>query len=412
MCRGGFICFDLQGLKKLGSLPPGFFRGQSQLEQMDFIGSTALGNDQRLPNDFFNGLTSLETLELSLYSQGGVQTLPNMDDLTALTSITLYASKLHMNDNESEAQFDGLVSAETINLAGNALTRVPSLKNLTSLRSLWLQGNRITKIFAGDFAGAVKLVVISLGGNIITSVAPNAFARLTYLRVTPQQFNATNFDGTPYQDAYGVGVWPHISKHGHFGGNESWAQTPISFSPNPVECLWVGPNVNDLNCSRCVLGYEIISEDNATCAKPKFKPKRGWGESKEYSQLQLQLKDTRSKVVNNSSGTSTFTLETGQKYTVPASENMNILSQKEVMFVGYKQPYSKIKYELDFSLGANVDIGCDTSVVGNGAGDPNIPKSNFAHPHSMLEMSFHWPVYHKLCYEYNYCLTVTAPHFL
>ena len=59
-------------------------------------------------------------------------------------------------------------------------------------------------------------------------------------------------------------------------------------------------------------------------------------------------------------------------------------------FVGYKQPYSRIRYELDFSLGAEVDLGCGTAVVGNGAGDKNIPKDVFAHPLSMKQMSYQW----------------------
>lgn len=57
----------------------------------------------------------------------------------------------------------------------------------------------------------------------------------------------------------------------------------------------------------------------------------------------------------------------------------------------YAQPYSRITYELDFSLGAEVDLGCGTAVVGNGAGDANIPKSVYAHPLSMQAMSFQFP---------------------
>jgi len=37
-----------------------------------------------------------------------------------------------------------------------------------------------------------------------------------------------------------------------------------------------------------------------------------------------------------------------------------------------------------------VDIGCGTSVVGNGALDGLIRKDVFTHPHSMHEFSYQW----------------------
>jgi len=38
------------------------------------------------------------------------------------------------------------------------LTRVPSLRNMRSLRALWLVSNKITLIAPGDFEGATQLV--------------------------------------------------------------------------------------------------------------------------------------------------------------------------------------------------------------------------------------------------------------
>ena len=128
-------------------------------------------------------------------------------------------------------------------------------------------------------------------------------------------------------------------------------------------------------------------DGDAACDKPEFRPYRGWQGSKERARLQLQ--DTRGAAVkiDNGTGTTVVTLLTDQTYTIKAPK---LLQQKDDMFVGYKQPYSKIKYELDFLLGAEVDIGCGTSVVGNGAVDENIPKSVYAHPLSMQEYSFQW----------------------
>lgn len=47
-------------------------------------------------------------------------------------------------------------------------------------------------------------------------------------------------------------------------------------------------------------------------------------------------------------------------------------------------------YELDFSLGAEVDLGCGTAVVGDATNDGNVPKSQTRHPLSMFEFSYQW----------------------
>jgi len=55
-----------------------------------------------------------------------------------------------MTDQESEKKFDGLVSAVDVGLEENLLTRVPSLKNMRSLKALWLESNKITRIAPGN----------------------------------------------------------------------------------------------------------------------------------------------------------------------------------------------------------------------------------------------------------------------
>ena len=55
-----------------------------------------------------------------------------------------------MTDPEIEAKFDNLVSAYELILEGNLLTRVPSVKNMRSLRALWLESNKITRIAPGN----------------------------------------------------------------------------------------------------------------------------------------------------------------------------------------------------------------------------------------------------------------------
>jgi len=201
------VKFDGQYLTNLKTLPARFFSGQTQLKVLNLRGSTNLGaqEDTRLPDGLFQGLTSLEdlTLENCQYKH-----LPDMSGLTALkTFFSPSGGQLHMSDEESESKFDGLVSTEAVALTDQSLTRVPSIKNMKSLVSLWLESNKITKIFPGDFEGATRLTVLTLGGNKIVSVAAAAFVNLAVFRVKPEELNLTKSDGTPFQDQYGIGAY-------------------------------------------------------------------------------------------------------------------------------------------------------------------------------------------------------------
>jgi len=76
----------------------------------------------------------------------------------------------------------------------------------------------------------------------------------------------------------------------------------------------------------------------------------------------------------------------GHTYRIPPPA----LVPKERKFAGYEQPYSKIHYELDFSLGADVDLGCGTAVVGDTSADAAILKSVQRHPLSRHVMGYQW----------------------
>ena len=142
--------------------------------------------------------------------------------------------------------------------------------------------------------------------------------------------------------------------------------------------------MSDFNCTFCISGYEAKSTDDATCIVPaNFKPRRGWEGSLE--QLQLRLLNTSGRAVKPDPDTGVAVLLKGYAYTVSPPP----LIPKENEFVGYAQPGAHIQYELDFSLGAEVDIGCGTFAVGDGTHDPVTPKE-FAlrSPLSMHEFSF------------------------
>lgn len=287
--------------------------------QVYFDGSTNLGAEQQLPDDLFKGLTSLTYLSTP---ECRFQKLPNMDDLAALKYLHTNGGQFHVSTNESASKFDRLISVDNLNLENNFLARVPSVKNMGNLTTLWLASNQITTIFPGDFSGAKRLVQLGLGGNRITSVAFEAFINLEAFRVQPNKFNPQHADGTPYTYIYGIPLWPHTGL-GYFGGNQTWSLPPIIFAPNPVQCLWVGPLVSDFNCSHCALGYEAASADNATCIKPVF---RGSAE-----RAQLQLRDSQGAAVKDDANTGTLTLLTDRAYTIRAPK---LLEQKGKMFVG------------------------------------------------------------------------------
>ena len=123
--------------------------------------------------------------------------------MQALLHLYSYQNQLH---EVSESQFDGLVSVEFVTFETNHFPRVPGLRNMRSLRSLLLLSNKITMIAPGDFAGATRLVLLSLAGNSIVSVATEAFANLAATRVKPLEFDPKNADGSQFTTGVGIGA--------------------------------------------------------------------------------------------------------------------------------------------------------------------------------------------------------------
>ena len=219
--------------------------------------------------------------------------------------------------------------------------------------------------------------------NRIVSIAKGAFFPAYALQATPAEFAQNNANWT---DSHGIGLWLHEPGHSYFGGSNSgqdWKNLPLLLAPNPVKCEWVGPNVSSVDCSFCDLGYETVSESNTTCVQPEFRPYRKWGHQE---QAQLKLQDERDFSAARDKGTGRTVLHANRTYTIAAPA----LEPKEDKFAGYAQPFTKIHYELDFLRGAEVDIGCGTSVVGDATNDTQVPKSDYAHPNSCREVSYQW----------------------
>lgn len=165
---------------------------------------------------------------------------------------------------------------------------------------------------------------------------------------------------------------------------------PIELAPNPTVCTWKGPLVSDLICNQCALGYETTSPTNATCVKPEsFRPHKAWPSSPEKARLKIfNMHNVAVDGPKDGFGESVPELLTGQEYTVPAPS----LEPKEQKFAGYAQPYTKIRYELDWTQGAEVDVGCGTAVVGDATITPmHTSKSMFTDPMSQYKWQYQWP---------------------
>ena len=332
------ISLEVSG--NLETLPPAFFKGQGLLAKLVMSNSARLGAKQ-LPEQLFRGLWSL--VELNLGDCPSVASLPNLDDLTALTDLTAYADgngggSIQLNEADSATKFNRLAALDVLLMVGQSLVSVPNLYGLASLTALYLKSNAITSIAQGAFAGAPQLVMLLLGNNLITHVAPGAFNSLASLRVLAADFAPMLPDGQPWHSPLvGAGMWLH-SGTGYFGPPEEFAFRPISFSPNPTRCEWVGPNVSSFDCSSCMLGFETAGPDNATCVMPVFRPYRAWAAN--YSRLRLQGpgalgNDEKghmfgSGAITEPSASNVPRLLTGHTYTMPAP----LLEPKQQTFVG------------------------------------------------------------------------------
>ena len=177
------------------------------------LGSVNLGSQERLPNGLFEGLTNLAELDLA---ECRCRRIPNMDDLTALTTWRGINMDFHMEvegeESESATKFDHLVSATSLTLESNSLVRVPSVKNMAKLQTLGLSSNKITMLAPGDLFGATSLVHFGLSNNLIVSVAPEAFVDLASFRVAPEAFNPKDADGSPVRPINGIGLWLHTGQ--------------------------------------------------------------------------------------------------------------------------------------------------------------------------------------------------------
>ena len=188
------------------SLQSGDFAGLTGLEYLSLHNNNpeSSGRTLTLPADIFDGLTSLEELDLG---QNVIQSLPTgvFDDLTALT-------RLHLGDGDiasvSANVFSSLSNLEWLSLSSSAptlpagifdgLTKLTVLRlgtfrigffgmtsirsdlfdELTALESLTLQGHNLSTLPADIFDNLARLTELIIGANGLTSLPAGIFDNL------------------------------------------------------------------------------------------------------------------------------------------------------------------------------------------------------------------------------------------
>ena len=193
---------------RVRTLASGDFAGLTGLRILDLSRANrrATGRTLTLPADIFDGLTSLEELDLA---ENHIPSLPAgvFDDLTALTELNcelcFFASvpantfsgparlqELRLDiaaDTLPAGIFDGLTALTTLKLSGDApdpsLTsiRADIFDDLTALETLEISDHALTTLPADIFDNLTRLTTLYLNFNTFTSLPAGLFDRLTGL---------------------------------------------------------------------------------------------------------------------------------------------------------------------------------------------------------------------------------------
>ena len=190
------------------TLPADIFDGLASLEELD-LGRNVI---QSLPTGVFDDLTALTDLNLvggdivsvsanvfsrlsnleSLYLTSTAPTLPAgiFDGLTKLTELQLGSPSADFSGMTSIRSdlFDELTALESLRLEGHNLSMLPAdiLDNLARLTTLIIGDNGLTSLPAGIFNNLAGLTTLAVVGEAFSSLPPGIFdnlPRLTFLRL-------------------------------------------------------------------------------------------------------------------------------------------------------------------------------------------------------------------------------------
>lgn len=157
------------------SLQSGDFDGLSSLRSLDisYVARDAETDTRSLPEDIFDGLDSLEILNLNANE---LTSLPEdiFDGLSELTRLNLTSNDLTALPEDI---FDGLTSLDTLKLGYNELSSLPAdiFDGLGSLSALWLYFNDLTSLPSDIFDGLSSLTLLHLDGNELSSLPDGVF---------------------------------------------------------------------------------------------------------------------------------------------------------------------------------------------------------------------------------------------
>ena len=225
------LYFDNVDNTGIRSLQSGDFAGLTGLEFLSLHGNNPVGSGRTLtlPADIFDGLASLEELDLG---RNVIQSLPTgvFDDLTALTDLNLVGGDIvsvsanvfsRLSNLESlylsstaptlpAGIFDGLTKLTELDLgspsaAFSGMTSIRSdlFDELTSLESLDFQHHNLSMLPADIFDNLARLTTLIIGENGLTSLPAGIFNNLpglTRLIVVGEAFSGLPpgiFDNLP-----------------------------------------------------------------------------------------------------------------------------------------------------------------------------------------------------------------------
>ncbi|XP_078621131.1 uncharacterized protein LOC144887630 [Branchiostoma floridae x Branchiostoma japonicum] len=158
------------------------FVGLDKLSSLSLIHN----NISIIEDGSFQPLSSLKVLDLSFNKITALGVSAILSGLEgSLKELGLRYNMLP----EIPAAIGLLENLQTLNLAGNNITSISTIQNMTSLLTLDLSNNRVMHLDPGIFQNLENLQVLSMAYNRIGMIAEGVFANLTELRSLDLQGN-------------------------------------------------------------------------------------------------------------------------------------------------------------------------------------------------------------------------------
>ncbi|GLT77127.1 hypothetical protein SLA2020_487410 [Shorea laevis] len=210
--------FEVMNNQLTGPIPS--LAGLSSLQGANFHNN----NFTSLPSDFFQGLTSLQSVYLDYNPFAPWEIPASLKEATALQSFSAVSAnltgqipdifgfgtfsnliELHLSYNQLEGGLPASFSGSMIqslwlngmNLSGS----IQVLQNMTSLTEVWLQGNHFTGPLP-DFSQLTQLANLSLRDNQFTGVVPMSLVDLRSLYVVNLTNNLLQGPTPKFADAH------------------------------------------------------------------------------------------------------------------------------------------------------------------------------------------------------------------